>query len=168
MRYQGKVLPSRSQLALLMELLINKRLANKFPVVCLLGGVLLPVPAMLDGFLGCLAPLDPKECFLLSMTSEAWLSSVCMNALQAFLPLQGSRSTLHTGSCQFAGFLPPNPAHCRLQQYLTLACAQLFLPPFFVFWARGLFCSQSTSSGRSAGRLYLGRSSFLTQYNHVN
>lgn len=59
-----------------MELLINKRLANKFPVVCLLGGVLLHVPAMLSGFLGCSAPLDPKECLLLSVTSEAWLSSV--------------------------------------------------------------------------------------------
>lgn len=146
-----------------MELLINKRLANKFPVVCLLGGVL-HIPATLDGFLGCSAPLDPKECFLLSMTSEAWLSSVCINALQAFIPLQGSWSTLHAGSCLFSGCLPPYPAHCRLQQHLTPACAQLSLPPFFVFWARDLFCSQSTPSGRSAGRLYIGRFSFLRQY----
>ena len=75
-RSQSKVLPSRSQLALLMELLIKKRFANKFPVVCLLGGVLLHIPATLSGFLGCSAPLDPKECLLLSVTSEAWLSSL--------------------------------------------------------------------------------------------
>lgn len=70
-RSQSKALPSRSRLAL-MDLLINKRLADKFPVVCLLGGVLLRIPATLRG---CSAPLDPKECLLLSMTSEAWLSS---------------------------------------------------------------------------------------------
>lgn len=74
-RSQSEGLPS-SQLALLMELLINKRLANKFPVVCLLGGVLLHIPATLSGFLDCSAPLDPKECLLLSVTSEVWLSSV--------------------------------------------------------------------------------------------
>lgn len=70
-RSQSKALPSRSRLAL-MDLLINKRLADKFPVVCLLGGVLLRIPATLRG---CSAPLDPEECLLLSMTSEAWLSS---------------------------------------------------------------------------------------------
>lgn len=73
-RSQSKALPSRSQLAL-MDLPINKRLADKFPVVCLLGGVLLRIPAPLSGFLGCSAPLDPEECLLLSVTSEAWLSS---------------------------------------------------------------------------------------------
>jgi len=75
-RSQSKVLPGRSQLALLMELLISKRLANKFPVVCLLGGVLLHIPATLSGFLGCSAPLDPEECLFLSVTSEAWRSSM--------------------------------------------------------------------------------------------
>lgn len=78
--------------------------------------------------------------------------------------LQGSWCTLRAGNSLLAGFLPPSPARCGLQQHLTLACAQLLPPPFLVFWARDVFCSQSTSSGRSASRLHLCGSFFFRQY----
>lgn len=83
----------------------NKRLANKFPVVCLLDGVLLHIPAMLGGFLGCSATPDPKECLLLSVTSETWRSAVppCKHFFLSRAP---------AGNSLFAGFLHLFPASC--------------------------------------------------------
>lgn len=157
-RIQSKVLPSRSQLALLMELLINKKLANKFPVVCLLGGVILHIPATLHGFLGCSAPLDPKECRLLSVTSEVWLPSVprckdfSLSALLVYAPCW------KLSACWVSPCLP-SVLWIPAASYTWICSVALSTFPCFV----GLFCSQNTSLGSSAGWLHLS-SSFFFRY----
>lgn len=127
-------------MALLIELLINKRLANKFPVVCLLGGVLLHIPAMLGGFLGCSATPDPKECLLLSVTSETWLSAV--PPCKHFFPSRAPARCWKLPVCWVSPSLPSPLWDLSSISYLPeFHCSFQFS---LLFWTRVVFCSQST------------------------
>lgn len=131
-------------MALVIELLIYKSLANKFLVVCLLGGVLLHIPAMLGGFLDCSATPDPKECLLLSVTSEIWHSSLPPCKHFFF-----SRSPARCWKLPVCWVFPSlsQPASRSISYLRELS---RYLKLSFLFWARDVFSSQSTSSGKSA------------------
>lgn len=109
---------------------------------------------MVSGFLGCSAPLDPEECPLLFMTSEAWLWSAphCKHFFLSVAPDQHSCCKLPA----FLGFpCPAQPAvdSSSISHLYVLICS-LHLSSFS---GQGL-CSApraNTSGRRSTDRLHL-------------
>lgn len=164
LRSQSKVLPRRRYLALLIELLINKRLANKFPVVCLLGGVLLHIPAMLGGFLGCSATPNPKECLLLFVTSEAWRSSLppCKHFFLSRAPAQCWKLPVCPVSPSFPSLLW---ALSNSSYLCELSCS---LQPSLLLWPKGCILLPEYIIRKVSKEFYLCGSFFFTYmcYNH--
>lgn len=146
--------------ALLIELLINKRLVNKFPVVCLLGGVLLHIPALLGGFLGCSATPDLKERLLLSVTLEIWHSSLppCKNFFLSRAPAQCCKLPL-----EFAGFLLPLPACCG-PLAASHTCMSSDAPSIFSFSGKGYILFPEYINRKVSKEFYLCSSVFFRSY----
>lgn len=119
---------------------------------------------MLGGFLGCSATPDLKECLLLPVTSETWRSS--LPPCQHFFLSRGPAQCWKLPVCWVSPSLPSLLWAPSSISYLhELSCSfQLFL----LFWARDVFCSQSTSSGNSPRSFMYATPSFLDYmwYNH--